>query len=105
MRCYMIVFGAFSDFPRFMAGYQQAVGPLVERFGGRYVFMGQQAQVLEGAWPDGGGAVISEWPDRAAALRFWQSPEYAAVKPLRAGTGQFQVVLLDAPALGAADTH
>jgi uncharacterized protein (DUF1330 family) len=41
--------------------------------------------------------VISVWPNRAAALAFWTSPEYAEVKTLRAGTGQFQVVLVDAP--------
>jgi uncharacterized protein (DUF1330 family) len=102
MKCYMIVLGAFTDFERFMSGYQQVVGPMVERFGGRYVLMGGGAQVLEGEWSDGGGAVISEWPDRAAALRFWNSPEYAAAKPLRAGTGRFQVVLVDAEGIVAA---
>jgi len=102
MKCYMIVLGAFTDFERFMAGYQQVVGPMVERFGGRYVLMGGGAQVLEGAWTDGGGAVISEWPDRATALRFWNSPEYAAAKKLRAGTGAFQVVLVDGEGIAAA---
>ncbi len=96
-RCYMIVFGAFTDLERFMATYQAAVGPLVERFGGRYVMVGKNVQVLEGDFPGGGGNVISVWPNRAAALAFWTSPEYAEVKTLRAGTGQFQVVLVDAP--------
>jgi uncharacterized protein (DUF1330 family) len=98
----MLVYGTFTDFERFMSGYQQAVGPLVERFGGRYVLMGAGTQVLEGPWSSGGGAVISEWPDRATALRFWNSPEYAQVKPLRHGTGEFLVVLVDAPGLGEA---
>jgi uncharacterized protein (DUF1330 family) len=92
----MIVLGAFTDFERFMSGYQQVVGPMVERFCGRYVLMGGATQVLEGDWSDGGGAVISEWPDRATALRFWNSAEYAEAKRLRAGTGRFQVVLVDA---------
>jgi uncharacterized protein (DUF1330 family) len=97
MKCYMVVFGAFTDFDRFMRGYQQVVGPMVERFGGRYVLTGQNTQVLEGGWTDGGGAVISEWPDRASALRFWNSPEYREAKKLREGTGSFQVLLVDAP--------
>jgi len=83
-----------------MEGYQLVVGPLIEAYGGRYVFMGSDASVLEGSWSSGGGCVISEWPDRAAALRFWNSVEYAAAKPLREGTGKFQVVLFDAPAIG-----
>ncbi len=81
MKCYMIVLGAFTDFERFMGG---------------------ATQVLEGDWTDGGGAVISEWPDRAAALRFWNSPEYAVARQLREGTGRFQVVLVDAEGIGAA---
>jgi uncharacterized protein (DUF1330 family) len=96
VKCYMIVLGTFTDLPRFMSDYQAQVGPLVVKFGGCYLLTGQNTQVLEGDWQNGGGAVISEWPDRAAALRFWHSPEYARVKPLRAGTGDFQVVLIDA---------
>ena len=95
--CYMIVLGAFTDFERFMSGYQLAVAPLIERFGGSYTLVGHDLLALETSFPSGGGAVISKWPDRAAALAFWNSPEYAEVKKLRAGTGEFQVVLVDAP--------
>jgi uncharacterized protein (DUF1330 family) len=100
-RCYMIVFGAFTDLDRFLATYQAAVAPLIETFGGRYLMVGHGLQVLEGAFPGGGGSVISVWPDRAAALAFWNSAQYAEVKKLREGTGQFQVVLVDAPDVSA----
>lgn len=93
--CTMIVLGAFTDFERFMATYQVGVGPLIERFGGEYLHVGQDLKMLEGDFPEGGGSVISKWPDRAAALAFWNSPEYAEVKKLREGTGTFQVVLVD----------
>jgi uncharacterized protein (DUF1330 family) len=62
MKCYMIVLGTFTDLPRYMAGYLARVGPVVERFGGRYLLVGENADI----------------------------------KPLRAGTGEFQVVLIDA---------
>lgn len=94
--CYMIVLGAFTDFPRFMRDYQAAVGPLIEKFGGEYLFVGTDLLPLETDFPGGGGSVVSKWPDRTAALAFWNSPEYAEVKKLREGTGQFQVVLVDA---------
>jgi uncharacterized protein (DUF1330 family) len=41
---------------------------------------------------------VSEWPSREAALRFWNSAEYAEAKQLRDGTGSFQVLLIDSPA-------
>ena len=102
MKCYMIVLGAFTDFERFMSGYQQVVGPMVERLGGRYVLMGAGTHVLEGSWHDGGGAVISEWPDRAAALerlRRWLIERPADATPKVAVTardlkGAFAVFLL-----------
>jgi uncharacterized protein (DUF1330 family) len=100
-RCYMFVLGAFTDRERFLATYQVAVAPLIERFGGRYLLVGRGVQVLEGDFPGGGGCVVSVWPDRVAALAFWNSPEYAEVKRLREGTGEFQVVLVDAPAIGS----
>lgn len=93
--CYMIVLGAFTDFDRFMATYQVAVAPLIERFGGEYLLVGGDLKLLEGDFAEHGGAVVSKWPDRAAALAFWTSPDYAEVKKLREGTGTFQVVLVD----------
>ncbi len=93
--CYMIVLGAFTDFERFMATYQVAVGPLITQFGGDYLLVGSDLKMLEGNFPEGGGSVISKWPNRTAALSFWHSPEYAEVKKLREGTGSFQVVLVD----------
>jgi uncharacterized protein (DUF1330 family) len=97
----MIVLAAFTDRDRFLADYQPAVAPLIKAFGGRYIMVGRGLQALEGAFPSGGSSVISAWPDRATALKFWNSPEYAEVRKLRAGTGQFQVVLIDAPEVGA----
>ena len=46
--------------------------------------------------------VISEWPDKAAAKAFWNSPEYAEVKKLREGIADCQVLLIEAPAISAA---
>ena len=41
--------------------------------------------------------VISEWPDRAAAQAFWNSPEYAEAKKLRDGIAACQVLLIEGP--------
>ncbi len=92
-RCLMIIYARLTDREAFGA-YAKAVPPLVARFGGTYRVLGGNPEVLEGDWPFQ-TAAVSEWPDRAAALAFWRSPEYLAAKELRAGTGDFQVVLLD----------
>ena len=94
-RCYMIITADLSDRARFLADYARVVPPLVEKFGGRYVIRGSGGEFLEGGWCDRASALVSEWPSKEAALRFWNSPEYAEAKKLREGTGRFQVLLFE----------
>ena len=94
-RCFMIITADLSDRAKFLADYARVVPPLVEKFGGRYLIRGSGGEFLEGGWCDSASALVSEWPSKEAALRFWNSPEYAAAKKLREGTGRFQVLLIE----------
>lgn len=94
-RCYMIVTADLTDRARFLADYARVVPALVTRFGGRYLLQGSGGEFLEGGFCQSPSALVSEWPSRAAALAFWNSPEYAEAKKLREGTGKFQVLLLE----------
>jgi uncharacterized protein (DUF1330 family) len=95
MPAYMVILASIGDREGFLAGYAPAAAALVEKFGGRYVLRGSGGALLEGTIADGQSVIISEWPDRAAALRFWNSPEYAAAKRLREGLADCQVLLID----------
>lgn len=96
-RCYMLITAKIHDRDAFLAGYAQATAPLVEKFGGRYVVRAPGAILLEGDFGDGASIAISEWPDRATAMRFWESPDYQQAKPLRDGLADVQVLLVEAP--------
>ena len=100
MPAYMIVTATISDREAFINGYGAAAAALVDRFGGKYVLRGRGATLLEGDFGDGASMVISEWPDRAAAEAFWNSPDYAEVKKLRDGIADCQVLLIEAPSIG-----
>lgn len=97
MPAYMIVTAKIADRDAFIAGYGAAAAGLVTRFGGKYVLRAPGAMLLEGGFGDDGSMVISEWPDKAAALAFWNSPEYAEAKKLREGVADCQVLLIEAP--------
>lgn len=97
MTAYMIVTARISDREAFISGYGAAAAALVEQFGGRYVLRGPGAQLLEGHFGHDASMVISEWPSKAAALAFWNSPEYAEVRKLRDGIAECQVLLIEAP--------
>lgn len=91
--CYMIVIAQLTDRQRFLDGYVREVPTLVERFGGSYLIHGSGGEFLEGSRCDQPSALVSKWPNKAAALAFWNSPEYAQAKKLREGTGRFQMLL------------
>ena len=93
MSSFLIIQARISQPERFRA-YTAVVPALVARFGGRYRVLGGATTVLEGHWPEV-KTVVSEWPDRASDLAFWQSAEYAQAKLLREGAGEFTVVLVD----------
>lgn len=97
MPAYMIVTAKIADRDAFIAGYGAAAGALVEKFGGRYVLRAPGAELLEGGFGAGASMVVSEWPDKAAARAFWESPDYAEVKKLRTGIADCQVLLIEAP--------
>ncbi|MEG1680212.1 MAG: DUF1330 domain-containing protein [Stenotrophomonas sp.] len=93
MTAYLIIEAHITD-PQGFGAYARATPDVAARYGGRYLVMGGVQQSLEGEHAPA-RTVISQWPDRAAALAFWHSADYAAIKPLRAGTGNFRVLLAD----------
>ncbi|MFK8052671.1 MAG: DUF1330 domain-containing protein [Woeseiaceae bacterium] len=99
MPAYMIVTAKIHDRDAFIAGYGAVAADLVAKFGGRYVLRGPGAELLEGDFGEGAGMVISEWPDKEAARKFWNSPEYAEAKKLREGMADCQVLLIEAPSI------
>ena len=93
MPAYLIIEAHITD-PQGFAAYARATPAVVARHGGHYLVMGGEQQSLEGEHAPV-RTVISHWPDREAALAFWHSADYAAIKPLRADTGSFRVLLAD----------
>ena len=100
MPAYMIVTAKIADREAFIGGYGAAAAKLVAQFGGKYVLRGPGAELLEGDFGAGASMVISEWPDKAAALAFWNSPEYAEAKKLRADIADCLVLLIEAARIG-----
>ncbi len=67
--------------------YQAQVQPLIAAHGGRLRATGGNLEVLEGTH-DGRRLVVFEFPSMEALHGFWHSPQYAALKALRADAAQ-----------------
>ncbi len=94
MTAWMIVSAKIGDREKFITGYGAEAAKLVTRFGGRYIIRAAGAEMLEGEDWDGASVVVSEWPDKAAARAFWNSPDYAEVKKLREGLAECSIMLI-----------
>jgi uncharacterized protein (DUF1330 family) len=69
---------------------REAVGPLINSFGGRYIVRAPDVEVLEGSH-DGRRLVVFEFPSIEVIRKFWNSAEYVEVKKLREGSGELDV--------------
>lgn len=97
MITYMIIACKIHDREKFIAGYGQEAAKLVDRFGGKYLFVAPGATLLEGTLEGYTSMAMSQWPSRDAAMAFWNSDDYAEVKKLREGIADVEVLLIDVP--------
>jgi uncharacterized protein (DUF1330 family) len=65
-----------------MENYRQGVRPTIAQYGGRYLSVGGQFDVVEGDW-HWAFPVIIEFPSLQQAHRWYDSPEYRELKALR----------------------
>lgn len=96
----MLVYGEIHDRDKFLT-YVRAIGEsgLYEATGGYYEGITPPLAVFEGEPPPSRGVVISRFPCLEAAKDFWYSDKYEAIRPLRKGIAEFEVLVLPAPPL------
>lgn len=74
--------------------YKHLVAEVVRQFGGRYVVLGGQVDLVEGTWKPTFPVMI-EFPTRDDAHRWYASDEYRELKALRLSAGRFNAVFID----------
>lgn len=90
--CIMAVMGTVSDRESFKR-YQAALPALYEKFGGVYLGVARNPEVLEGK-VGFESIVLGRWTSCEAARAFWWSPEYRALVEMRKDWGTFDVILI-----------
>jgi len=93
---YLVVLGDVYDRDAFMTGYTAELGPLYEKYGGEYLAVGRNKDVLENG-AEFQSFVITKWPSMEAARAFWSDPEYEKLKADRIDQNwsRFDVYLLE----------
>jgi uncharacterized protein (DUF1330 family) len=81
------------------AEYLRQVVPMIERHGGRYLTRVGSHEVLEGDWrPD--RVVIIEFPDKAALIAWYRSPEYQPLIAMRQAAAEDVLIVVGSKASG-----
>jgi len=83
---YMITSGVVVD-PSRMPEYLEGAAPLFDKAGAEELAFGHEnaknIDLLEGKWEHPGLVMIYKFPSMDAIRKFWDSPEYQAVKKFR----------------------
>ena len=93
MPAYLLVDCEVTDAARYEK-YKALAPPAITKYGGRYLARGGATTKLEGNWTPN-RIVVLEFPDTAAARRFYDSPEYRAARAERAGAANMNMVLVE----------
>jgi uncharacterized protein (DUF1330 family) len=93
MPAYLIANIKLHDAERYR-DYLDHVPALIHKHRGKYIVRGGNSQVLEGDWSPS-RLVILEFPDREAALAFYEDPEYERYRSLRQSITDSRVIIVD----------
>jgi len=75
--------------------YKALAKPIAEKYGGVYRARGGEMDIRETDLWTPTRMVIIEFPDMASAQAFYDSEEYAPVKPLRRNNAECTLLILD----------
>jgi uncharacterized protein (DUF1330 family) len=81
MAAYIIVDVDVKDAKAFEP-YKQPTAASVAQYGGKFIVRSSEYEVLEGSWRPT-RLVVIEFPSVEAAKRWYESPEYQKVMPIR----------------------
>ena len=93
MVAYVIYQGEVTDPERYEA-YKQRVAPNIIAAGGRYIVRAGEVEVLEGEAPPA-RTVVLEFETKQAAVDWYRSEEYTAIRRLREGAAQARLYVVD----------
>jgi uncharacterized protein (DUF1330 family) len=80
--------------PAGMEPYRAAVPTTIAQYGGRYLSRGGATELIEGG-PEPKRIVVLEFADTAAVKRWYHSPEYQKILPLRLANSTGRVFIVD----------
>jgi len=96
---YAVAYLRDVDFGDEIIRYMREIDATLEPFGGEFIVHGGQPDVREGDW-GGGDLVVIKFPDKEAAVRWYESAAYQRIAALRENNSHSIVALVEGVAPG-----
>ena len=80
--------------PEGYAPYAALAGASLAQYGGKSIVRGGKVELVEGS-PEPRRVVITEFADAEAARRWYNSPEYQAILPIRMANSRGRVFIVE----------
>lgn len=93
MTCYAVGHLRNVEMGEGIAAYLKGIDATLRPHGGRFIIHGGPKRMLEGDWP--GDLIVIAFPGRAEAERWYGSPAYAEILPLRRDHSEGEIFLID----------
>lgn len=93
MAAYFIANISVTD-PEGYQEYADRAPETIAEHGGKYIVRAGDQQVMEGDWQPN-RLVVIEFPNREMAMKWYNSPDYQAILPLRQANSSGSIVLVD----------
>lgn len=96
---YAVAYLRNVDFGAEIIRYMREIDDTLRPFGGEFLVHGGEVDVREGHWGDG-TLVIIRFPDREAAVGWYESVDYQRILPLRVANSDSITALVEGVAPG-----
>lgn len=93
MPAYVVVDVEVTDSQEY-AQYRAQAPPVIAKYGGRYIVRGGAVEHMEPGW-DFHRFVMLEFPSVAAAKKWYNSPEYQKLLPVRKRTTRSRLAIVE----------
>ena len=91
MSVYLVSVCEITNMNENLKTYAQQSAELISKFGGEYIVRGPVIKNLEGSLLPGKSVIVTRFQDEDSINTFFNSEEYQALKPMREGTGIYDI--------------
>ena len=100
MAAYMVAVCNITNMKPELKEYAEKSAAIMRKHGGEYLVRGMPTENYQGDFLEGKSIICSRFPTMEDLKAFIDGEEYAAVKHLRDGTGEYHIAFYDAPPPG-----